>query len=114
MDWRKHIQAAIDKTDGKWSMADVEAKIHDHTACLFATEDSAAVVWVEEYPRKRALTVAFGGGRLDDILANIPPIAEYARQLHCTQVDVYGRKGWVKALKQHGFKQTSVTMSLEV
>lgn len=114
MNWRDHIQAAIAKTDGKWSLEDVEARVENRTACLFTTEQSAAVVWVDEYPQRRALTVAFGGGSLDDILSHVPAIKEYARQLDCGQVDVYGRPGWVKALKKLGFRQTSVTMTLGV
>ena len=114
MNWRKHIQAAIDKTDGKWSIEDVEERLKAQTAQLFLTDKSAAVLWVDKYPQRSALTVAFGGGELNDILSHIPEIKEYARQLKCDQVDVYGRPGWVKALKKSGFRQSSVTMSIGV
>ena len=114
MNWKEYIQEAIDHTDGKWSLSDIEDRINKQTAQLFMTNKSCAVVWVDEYPQKKALTVAFGGGDLNDILHYIPNMAEYAQLLGCNQVDVYGRPGWAKVLKKHNFKQTSVTMSLDV
>ena len=112
--WREHIQAAIDHTDGKWAMGDIEEKLRQGTARLLLTENSAAVIWVDHYPQRKALTVAFAGGNLDDILAHIPGVEAYAKQLGVDQIDIYGRKGWERVLNRHGFRQTSTIMSRSV
>ena len=112
--WEDHIKAAIAKTDGKWSFDDVERRLKENTAKLFFSDKSAAVVWVDQYPQRVALTVAYGGGELEDMLYQMQHIKDYAAQIGVDQVDVYGRPGWVKALKKLGFRQTSVTMSIGV
>lgn len=111
--WREHIQAAIGKSDGKYNLADIEAKVRDKTAQVYLTDKSAAVLWVESFPQFNALVVAFGGGDLGDIIAHVPAIQAYARRVGCEQIDVYGRPGWARELKKHGFRQTAVVMSLE-
>ena len=114
MTWRKHISEALEYADGKYNLDDIEQRIRARTAILFTSDKSSAVVWVEDYPQVRSLVVAFGGGDLDDILAHIPTIRDYGREVGCTQVDVYGRPGWSKVLKKHGFRQSSVIMSIGV
>lgn len=114
MTWRDHIKAAIEKGDGKWSMEAIEERLRSGSARLVVIGNSSVVVWVEEFPLKSALVVAFAGGRMDDIDEGLDVLKAYAKQLECQQIDIYGRKGWARALVNHGFRQTSVVMSLEV
>ena len=53
------------------------------------------------------------GSNLDNWLDQIQQVIErFAKKNNCTQVEVAGRKGWVKKLKD--FKEKAVLLSKEI
>ncbi len=55
------------------------------------------------------------GKNMNEWLDDLVVIAKaYAKHHQCKYIEGYGRKGWLKALNEHGFKNYSITTRLEI
>jgi hypothetical protein len=64
---------------------------------------------------KSICCVTLGGENMDkwlDLVENT--ICEYGKQSGCVTANLHGRRGWVKALAQYGWKEQLTTMSKEL
>ena len=113
-DWRKLIKPALKPANGKYVMRDIYERIANRTAIVYQTEKSAAVLWRDSYPQYDVMVIAFAGGELEDMLEHMEPMKNQARMWGCQAIEVVGRPGWKKVLREYGFKNPSITMSLEV
>jgi hypothetical protein len=62
------------------------------------------------------LAVPFcGGERMEQWLPDIlQALKDHARHNGCSSVEVFGRKGWERVLKPHGYTHTYTTLELEL
>lgn len=61
---------------------------------------------------ERAIQVIAAGGDLEELRNDIrPALEEWALQQGCSHVLIEGRAGWVRALKAHGYREISRTVS---
>ena len=52
------------------------------------------------YPRKRVLRIiSIGGDSMDQWIDQLPMIEDWALTMGCTSIECWGRKGWLKVLK---------------
>ena len=76
--------------------------------------ESAVVTEIAAYPRKKICRYFLAGGKNMDNWVN--PIQEtiekFAKKNGCQEIEVAGRKGWLKKLK--GYKQKIFLMSKEL
>ena len=77
---------------------------------LWPLANAAGVVSVADHPQGRVMTVWLAGGRLEEILAADPELADWAKANGCTHFQLMGRAGWIKALKPLGWEKTGVIM----
>lgn len=54
---------------------------------------------------ERVIEVGPAAGDLEEIAALLPAMEKWAADHGCTQVHLVGRRGWVRALAQHGYEE---------
>ena len=97
----------------KWIVDALEYAHNSHTyeqviegvikgdAQFWALSDSAVVTEIVTYPQKRTLRFWLAGGNLNTLLSAEPKILEWSRTYKCVAVEIIGRKGWEKVLKEY-------------
>lgn len=108
----KHfIQAALDRTEGEMSIDDVYNALIDRDMQLWILLDEfhvigALVTQILEFPNVKACRyVAMGGdvhGDFDEITGMIE---QWAATQGCQRMEIVGRPGWARALRDHGYRQ---------
>ena len=73
-------------------------------------KDSCLVTEITVYPRKKVLHVFLGGGDLNEILGMHESVVQWAISQGCESLTMTGRKGWVKALQNDGWKSQLVLL----
>ena len=110
----QYIDAAVEYSDGKWTLQAVLERIARGEAQLWQGEHCAGVTWFEYYPGKMCLVLAFAGGDMGELLELLPTVEAFAHRENCQQIDVYGRGGWERVLKSSGYRKTSTICSKEL
>lgn len=109
------LKPALDNT---YDIMDIEKGLQESRFQLFISwnnkVESAVVTEIAVYPRAKVLRYFLAGGtNLDNWLEKIQQVIEkFAKNNNCTQVEVAGRKGWVKKLK--GYKEKAVLLSKDL
>jgi len=109
------LKPALDNT---YDIIDIEKGLQENRFQLFISwnnkVESAVVTEIAVYPRAKVLRYFLAGGtNLDNWLEKIQQVIEkFAKNNNCTQVEVAGRKGWVKKLK--GYKEKAVLLSKDL
>ena len=61
---------------------------------------ASMVTQIVPYPRKRVLRIiSIAGEEMDGWIKNLPLIEDWALSVGCTSLECWGRKGWLKILK---------------
>jgi hypothetical protein len=67
------------------------------------------VTTIDIFPRMKQLTIILGAGDLEEIDNKIRPvIEEWAREIKCDALIIFGRPGWQRALE--GYRRTAVVL----
>lgn len=79
---------------------------------LLTTQQSVIFVSVDDHLRagERVVNVGPAAGNLEEIMEALPHLEDWARQEGCSQVQVHGRRGWVRALRGHGYDEYQTTV----
>jgi hypothetical protein len=70
-------------------------------AQLWALRDSAIVTEIIDYPQRRTLRFWLAGGNMKTLLEVEPKIRKWSILYRCRAVEIIGRKGWEKVLKDY-------------
>jgi hypothetical protein len=90
---------------------ELDAKIANGSALIWATDKSAIVAEIQKYPNALTLHCLCATGDLNEIVNELAPAAEaWAKQAGCTHTMVESRSGWAKALKKRGYEIHQVTL----
>lgn len=111
---RDLIEAALHYTGGTHIYDDVVSMVMQGRLFWRVLPNSFMIFEVMEYPRQRHLHGFLAGGKLEEIKAAQNDVIELARLAGCTTITLGGRRGWVKALQQEGWKESCVTIALTV
>jgi hypothetical protein len=104
--------------DGTYDIIDVERGLQENRFQLFISwnngVESAVITEVAEYPKAKILRYVLAGGtNLDNWLEEMQEVIErFAKRNNCTQLEVAGRKGWVKKLK--GYEEKAILLSKDL
>lgn len=93
--------------EGTHGLADVEMALSQGSAQLWLSEDGqgAAVTEVNTYPSglMRA-RIWLSAGKLDSVLSMDEAFSDWARELGCEEIELLGRRGWARVLKEQGWE----------
>jgi hypothetical protein len=106
--WEKvlpHIEAMQPHSEGELLPADFYEFLTKAEMQLWAAVEekevlASMVTQIIPYPRKRVLRIiSIGGEDMDKWIGFIPLIEAWALSVGCTSLECWGRKGWLKVLK---------------
>lgn len=105
------IQSAIDESYENFTTQEVIAEIEAGRSALFAGRDSFMVATLHRHHDELTGHAWLGGGDLDELRDVIRPQSEaWAKENGARYATIEGRRGWVRALKQDGYREVSVTV----
>lgn len=108
--WRKVkplVQKALARSN-EYSIGDVLHYIATDAWQCWYTPKAVACGRIASYPNHKAYVIVLAAGDIADIVENEPMIAEFAREKGCKYVEIYGRRGWERALK--GYKEQATVL----
>lgn len=108
---RRHLENALEYADGSHTFDDLVNMVMMGKLHLWSKSNSIILAEVLDYPQEKHYHMFVGGGDLDEILAMHEEIESAARQLGCTKLSVCGRRGWVRGLAGHGWKEQFTTVT---
>ena len=111
---RRHlIQNALEYADNSHTPEDVWSAIEKKRAQLWPLPNSVIVTEIISYPAGRTVRLWLAAGNMDELLEAEPFIAKWGKQNYgCKKVEIIGRKGWIKKLKDYQHK--AVLLSKEI
>lgn len=119
---KQFVQVALDRTEGEMSIKDVYNALLEQDMQLWILIDGlnvigALVTQIIVFPGVKACRyVTLGGDVHGDFEAITDLIEEWAATQGCERMEIIGRPGWAKALKDFGYRQaySYVTKRVEV
>lgn len=115
------FQKAIDEGSDEYDIDDLYCMIEENEvlplAVLFEGRIVAAIgLKLDVYPIKRVLTILIAGGaQMDEWLTEVMAVIKrLAQEQQADSIRVAGRRGWVKALRDYGYKEIHTTVEMEL
>jgi hypothetical protein len=119
-DWAKwyfdkaapHLQAALDASPiATHTLEHVRAAIEGNEAQLWPVTDAAVVTEIVAYPTgAKVLSYWLAGGNLESIVRlHRFAIEPFAIDRKCAGIEVKGRRGWARTLREQGFEAPAGT-----
>ena len=102
-DFRKRLEKALRIGGNAYAPEDVAAALKEGRMQSWVRNDTLVVTEVIQCPRYKMLVIFMAVGRLEDVLALTPEIAEFGRENGCTKAKMTGRMGWAGVLPKHGW-----------
>jgi len=107
-EFRKRLERAIRENGDLATPKDIAEAVEKGTMQSFVNNDSMIVTEVVEFPRGKVLNCVLLVGVMEDCMAMLDGIADFAREHGCMSMRAQGRKGWVRILPNYGWKQKPV------
>ncbi len=108
------IRPAIEYVDSGFTEADIYGKILVSDMQLWVVGDyqAAAVTQIILYPRhKTCLVVALGGDGIEEWFDELMgTIEDWSKEMGCTYVEEFGRKGWERVGSERGYERIYTVM----
>lgn len=116
MDFEQRIERILKYSGGEWTLPDFMDLIYSKKVHALQYDGLLVLIEVQVFPQKRILHIwGFeGDGALDKMPSLVVWAKEVARTLDCTELRCQGRKGWERALSQHGAKVLYTTLAMEL
>ena len=96
-----HIDAALAYSGDTHNTLHVLDAIKDGTAQFFPLENSVIVTEIVDYPKKAVCRIWLAGGKMEELIEAEKDIVEWARSHGCSGMEIMGRKGWERQLKDY-------------
>lgn len=109
-----YLQPAVDRNSGTMLLEDYKAGVLAEKLQLWAGEGFAAVTEVINYPQRRTVVVLLAGGDLDAILGEGSELEQFAEIVGATAIEIVGRKGWARVLRDRGYAERAVYLIKEL
>lgn len=108
---RALLEAALGyEGSGLYTFRDVVDYLLSGRVHLWSDTKAAVVTCIHELPQGKSCTIWLAGGDLDQCLDIETKIVEYAREQGCKVVEIHGRPGWSRVLKERGYRAPKVTL----
>ena len=111
---RDLIEAALEYADGTHTYDDIVGMVMVGRLWWYSLPNSFMIMEINTFPRQKHLHGFLAGGDLHEIRSMQPQLIETARLAGCSAITLSGRRGWVKALQDLGWKESCATISLHV
>jgi hypothetical protein len=96
-----YIVAALEYAGHSHTLQDVWQAITNNRAAFFPLEKSAIVVEIVDYPRRATCRIWLAGGEMEELIEAEKKVSIWARSQGCDSMEIIGRKGWERQLKDY-------------
>jgi len=105
---------ALERGGNEHTFADIEAEARAGRMQLWPGEQSLAVTEIRKLPGRKTLRIVYAAGDGPELEEMTEAMAAWAKVQGCQTVTQTGRPGWVKRLKQRGWRTIEITMERPV
>ena len=91
------LETAV-KRGGERTLDGIKADCADGLSQLWVSGNSAMISELLEFPDVKRAVCVVAGGNLKDFKATWPAFLKWAKGQDCDEVEIVGRKGWIKEL----------------
>lgn len=102
--YHRHLAKALDRMGGVFSVNDILGAIAEGRMQSFMQGDSWAVTQIADFPRAKLLEILVALGDLEDCRKLHDMVLQFATDHDIGLVQAYGRRGWIRDAKDHGWK----------
>ena len=96
-----YILAALEYAGHSHTLQDVWQAISNKQAAFFPLEKSAIVVEIVDYPQRATCRIWLAGGDMEELIEAEKNVCDWARELGCDSMEIIGRKGWERQLRDY-------------
>jgi hypothetical protein len=107
-----HIDAALAYSGDTHSSLDVLDAIKNGKAQFFPLENSVIVTEIVDYPKKSVCRIWLAGGDMGELIKAEKELVKWARDHGCSGMEIIGRKGWERQLKDYSPASTVLTKEI--
>lgn len=112
--WAK-IERALPFSAGTWDLTSLRVREAVGELDIIESGDSALVAEIVDYPTGiRAYRAIAGSGTWDDYDGMMAGLLAGAERVGASRIEIFGRPGWERRLKQVGFKRMFIALAKEV
>ena len=108
----KWISEALAYSGGTHSMEDVFGAVALGDAQLHPLEKSCIITAIVDYPQRSVCRIWLAGGELNELIEAEKSIAIWAKSLGCDAMEINGRMGWKRQLKDYTASSVVLTKEL--
>lgn len=109
------LEPALAYAGNTFDRAHVWRRIFTEQAQLWPGTTAAIVTTIEEYPDgSKAVLGWLAGGEFEEVKRLQGEIRPWAKRMGCARVRVVGRKGWIRGLKEDGYREVATIMESEL
>lgn len=108
------VSQALQHGGDTYSLDDLVIEIEEGRAQLWRSENAVIVTEINDTPQKRVLHFWIATGDLDEVIALSETAIEWGREQGCVRATLAGRRGWVRALADHGWSEQLTVMGREI
>lgn len=109
------LQPAVERGYGDLMvLEDFKERVMMGDMQLWIGEGYAGVTEVVDYPRSRVVLVHLVGGELESLLRDHGELVKFAKLVEAAGIEINGRKGWTRVLKDRGYQEAAVRLFKEV
>ena len=110
---RHHILAALEHAGDTHTEHDILDLLRNDQAQFWPADNSAMVTEIVGYPNGSHCRIWLAGGNYDELRElERDRLIPWARQRGCRRIELVGRKGWARRLKD--YKEVAVVMAKEI
>lgn len=107
-----HIDAALAYSGDTHSSLDVLDAIKQGKAQFFPLENSVIVTEIVDYPKKAVCRIWLAGGDMGELIKAEKELVKWAKDHGCSGMEIIGRKGWERQLKDYSPASTVLTKEI--
>jgi hypothetical protein len=96
-----YIVAALEYAGHSHTLQDVWQAITNKQAAFFPLEKSAIVVEIVDYPQRATCRIWLAGGDMEELIEAEKNVCDWARGLGCDSMEIIGRRGWERQLRDY-------------
>lgn len=111
---RPLLQTAIDQTAGEYDLDTIWDGLAKEDLLLWTGPGFAAITEVVNYPKRRMVIVHLASGDIDALKEADGQLVKFAQIVEADAIKIIGRRGWVRALQDLGYREGMTQVIKEV
>lgn len=114
---KPRLQAALDRAGDEYTLDDIWDIVASGEGQLWHNDEFSGVTQVIDYPQKKVVLVHLAGGDLEALLKAAGPggdLEKFAEIVGADGIEIVGRRGWVRAMADLGYREQYVRVYKEL